>query len=290
MRKASLVLIFLVQLLFVQAQQIPFRLTKHNNIVVKAVLNEKDSLHLMFHTGESDVTLIKSIIPKLQTIKFSDSVEHVGSWGSEYNTSDYSLNNTVKMAEFFIDSCTLWSDMYSGYETEGKFGMNLFKDKFVWVNFDSNCLVVSKAIPVDLSDYNKLELDDQNGLLFIKATGVFGKNKLQHTFMIHSGYEGGLLFDDDFSGKNNLSRCVEVTDEKKFKDSFGNIISIKNAQLDKFIVGNFNMQHIPIGFFEGGIGNQNMSVFGGALFKQFNWVFDAQRKYVYIKSSVHFKN
>lgn len=38
---------------------IPFQLTAHNNLSIKAVVNKQDTVDLMFHTASSGVTLIK---------------------------------------------------------------------------------------------------------------------------------------------------------------------------------------------------------------------------------------
>lgn len=40
------------------AYKIPFVLTQYNNIIIPAMLNGTDTLHLMFHTAANDITLI----------------------------------------------------------------------------------------------------------------------------------------------------------------------------------------------------------------------------------------
>ena len=58
---------------------IPFRLTPYNNIIVKAVLNNQDSVKLMFHTAASDVSLIESVVQRLKSIKINGTVDSVKS-------------------------------------------------------------------------------------------------------------------------------------------------------------------------------------------------------------------
>jgi len=43
------------------------------------------------------------------------------------------------------------------------------------------------------------------------------------------------------------------------------------------------MKDIPVGFFEGSMGRQKMSVIGGEILKRFNLIIDSNRKYIYIK-------
>jgi len=42
-----------------KSDTIPFDFTSYNNIVIDALINEKDSLRLMFHTAANDVSLIE---------------------------------------------------------------------------------------------------------------------------------------------------------------------------------------------------------------------------------------
>ena len=44
---------------------IPFRLTSSNNISVQAVLNDKDTVKLMFHTAANSVTLTEDAVKNL---------------------------------------------------------------------------------------------------------------------------------------------------------------------------------------------------------------------------------
>lgn len=115
---------------------IPFRLTAYNNILVRAVVNGHDTVSLMLHTASSDVTVTEEASAKLQTIKFNGTVDSVKSWGGNANSSDFSQHNAVALAGMRWDSLTIWRDKNSGQETDGKFGLNLFENKIVELDFD----------------------------------------------------------------------------------------------------------------------------------------------------------
>jgi len=82
--------------------RIPFRLTDHNNLSVKATLNEKDTLELMFHTAASSLSIIKDAADKTPSILWSES-EDVESWGGR-SESRFSENNTLQIGTFNKDS------------------------------------------------------------------------------------------------------------------------------------------------------------------------------------------
>ena len=62
--------------------------------------------------------------------------------------------------------------------------------------------------------------------------------------MIHSGYGGSILYDDNFSAENSLGEQIKIIDEKELKDSYGNVLKTKKGILPKFTIGN----HLGIPF------------------------------------------
>jgi hypothetical protein len=270
-------------------QQIPFRLTTHNNIVIKAILNQKDTLNLMFHTGASDVTLIEEAIPKMKTIQFKGKVDSVGSWGGNNNSSDFSVKNSLKIADFDWQNITVWKDKYSGPTTDGKCGLDLFENKFLAFDFDKNLISISTKLPKNTKKYEQFALEFSRGLLFIKAICEIDTSRFGNKFMIHSGYAGDILLDDKFANDNKIGQRIKITGEKVLKDSFGNSVVTKKGILPMLKLGNMHLENVPVGFFEGTIGRQQMSIIGGDVLKRFNWIIDADRKYIYLKPNGLFK-
>ncbi len=281
---SSIIFTFSFSILLAQKPtKIPFRLTNYNNIVIKTVLNNQDSLDLMFHTGMGDVTVIEAAMPKLKSIKIDGKVDGVKSWGGSDNSSDYSVKNHVKIGDIEWQNMIVWKDKYSGQETDGKVGLNLFDKKVLAMDFDENQLIISTKLPRNLKKYEKFELNVKKEVLFIKAILQIENKTFEHEFMIHSGYAGDILLDDKFSNDNQIGQLVKIIGEKKLKDSYGNEIFTKKGVLPAFKFGKLQLENIPIGFFEGTIGRQQMSIIGGDVLKRFNWIIDAERKYVYLK-------
>lgn len=50
---------------------IPFEITSHNNMSIKAFLNHSDTLNLMFHTAASDLSLTTEATKSLESITWS---------------------------------------------------------------------------------------------------------------------------------------------------------------------------------------------------------------------------
>lgn len=262
---------------------IPFVLTDYNNLSVQVVLNEKDTVHLMFHTATNEVELTEDAVKKLKSIKFDGTVNDVKSWGGAENESRFSKGNSIQIGAMKWENVLLWEDKNSGQYTDGKFGLKLFKDKAVEIDFEKKVIVVYSELPDKAKKYDKLKIIHQNNSMFLEATSEINGAAYTNKFLIHSGYSGAVLFDDVFAVDNKLEEKLKITGEKELKDSFGHVLKTKKAMLSLFVIGNQKLTDVSVSFFSGTKLQQSMSVLGGDVLKRFNIIFDAKREYIYLK-------
>lgn len=270
--------------LLVQIDSIPFVLTEHNNIAVQATINKIDTVQLMLHTAANSVTIIKDVAQNLKSIN-SNGIDTVNSWGGD-NSSKFSTKNSLQIGNKKIEDITIWENENSGPKTDGKFGLNFFENQIIEINFDENILKVYQYLPeseILKRGFEKFELIKENGFLFINATSILAKKDIINKFLIHSGFGGTILFDDLTAEKYGFAAKLKIIKESQLKDSYGNILKTKKAILPEFLIANQQLKNIPIGFFEGSIGRQKMSVIGGDILKRFNIVFDIQNSNIYLK-------
>ncbi|MEO0337858.1 MAG: hypothetical protein AAF242_01460 [Bacteroidota bacterium] len=264
------------------SDSIPFKVTSHNNLVIKAILNQEDTLNLMFHTAASGVTLIEEASKRINTVKWQEG-DKVQSWGGAQDARVSPLN-TLQIGQFSWDSVTIWENAYSGPETDGKFGPHLFEGWIMELNFDLGLLVLHQELP-DMAAYEKVPLILENGFLFMKGVSTLEGQDFPNQFLIHSGYGGTLLYDDGFVEESQIGKRIPITDQKELKDSYGNVIKTLKGALPKLSLGALEFSDLPVGFFEGSIGRQKMSVLGGDLLKRMNLIFDVEKEALYLKPS-----
>ena len=298
MRNYQLVLVLLFvsasQTLFgqqintVNSYSIPFQLTNYNNLAVKAVLNRQDTVNLMFHTAANAVTLTEEALKTVKSLTFAGA-DSVKSWGGSGNTSRFSKSNLLQIGEQTWPNTPIWENLNSGPQTDGKFGIDLFEGKVLELDFDANRLTIHTNLPQAISQYEKLKLVFDNDMLFLEAYCKVGDQALKNRFLIHSGYSGAVLLDDQFVGEHKLVETLKVISEKELKDSFGNVIKTQKAILPALTIGNQTLTDVPVGFFKGALGRQKMSILGGDVLKRFNIIIDAKREYVYLKPSKQLK-
>lgn len=259
---------------------IPFVLTSHNNISIQAILNKKDTVALMFHTAAGSVSLIEEATKRLTSINWGEA-ESVKSWGGE-STSRGSGSNSLKIGTTEWENVTFWECKNSGPFTDGKFGANMFQEKIIELNFDKSQLILHKSLPNKIDNFEKLDLKYEGGRMFIEGLSLIGEQAFSNKYLIHSGYAGTLLYDDKFVASSKIGGQLETLDEKELKDSYGNTVKVKKAKLPTFKIGKEELINMPVGFFEGSIGRQNMSVLGGDIIKRFNIIIDADRTHIYL--------
>ncbi|HQR33601.1 MAG TPA: hypothetical protein PLK30_12765 [Blastocatellia bacterium] len=262
------------------AVTIPFTLTDHNNIVVSAILNDTDSLNLMLHTASSDLRLTEDAVRKSKTIKFT-ATDKVKSWGGEADSRS-SKGNRLQIGELKRDSIDIWEDKNSGYDTDGKFGLDFFQNRIVEIDFDQRRIALHDKLPGKVEMYERLKIESQNGLLLVVGNCLIEGKTYTNKFLVHSGYSGGALLDDAFAANAGVDGKIKITEESSLKDSFGNTIKVKKGILPVFMLGSSRLSNVPVGFFAGNIGAQKMSVIGGEILKQFNLIFDIANHDLYI--------
>ncbi|NEQ53882.1 MAG: hypothetical protein F6K11_27750, partial [Leptolyngbya sp. SIO3F4] len=187
-------------------QTIPFHLTEHNNIVIQAILNDKDSMRFMFHTANSSLTVMNNHAKSIVW----DNEEMVESWGGASNAR-YSSNNSLSIGESQWDSLAIWENKNSGPTTDGKFGPNLFENEVLEIDFDKNVINIHQSLPSKTNSYQKLSLKFENGFMFIEGFSKIGTNRFSNQFLIHSGFGGTILYDDETVKNHQLDKLLKVT-------------------------------------------------------------------------------
>lgn len=258
----------------IQAQEIiPFRITKHNNIIVKTLVNDKDSLDLMFQIAMEDASISPDRKRNADHIIFKDEI---------------SDGNTIKIGKKKYENIRFFDNELTGHEADGKIGTGIFKGKIFKIDYDNSRFVVYDKMP-DLKGYQSVPLLLKNEQLFIPANSIIEKQNVEAYFLLQSGYSGGILYSNEFADGKQLDKKLKVTGEKTLKNSSGQSVITKNGILPVLKVGNFVLKDVSAGFFVGELKIQKSSYFGADLLRRFNWIFDAERKKVYIKPSKYFK-
>jgi len=273
LNKTTFFILLFTSFSIVKAQEtIPFRITKHNNIIVKTLVNDKDSLDLMFQIAMEDASISPERTRKADHIIFKDEI---------------SDKNTIKIGLKKYENIRFFDNELTGHEADGKIGTGIFKGKAFKIDYDNNQFVMYDKMP-DLEGYQAIPLFSENGQFYIVADNVIADQQQEVYFLLQSGYSGGLIYSNEFADGKDLDKKLKITGEKVMKNSAGQSVTTKQGILPFLKIGDFVLKDVTAGFFVGDLKTQKRNYFGADLLKRFNWIFDADRKVVYIKPSKYF--
>ncbi|UTX48796.1 hypothetical protein [Chryseobacterium sp. MA9] len=255
-------------------QTIPFRITKHNNIIVKTLVNKKDSLDLMFQIAMKDY----SISPERKR-----KADHI-----VFNKDEVSDHNTVEIGKITQKNVRFFDNQLTGHEADGKIGTSIFEGKAFKIDYDNNQFVMYDKMP-DLKGYQPVNIIlDHDGFYLAADNIIDGDQQQEAYFVLQSGFSGTLLYSNEFAEAKNLDKKLKVTGEKTLKNSEGKTLTTKQAILPYFKLGNSVFKDVSVGYFSGELKTQNVSYLGADMLRRFIWIFDAERKMAYIKPSKYF--
>lgn len=270
-------------------KEIPFRLTKYNNILVPVVVNQKDTVQLMLHTGSDYITIIEDSYKMMKSISISDTLNNVTSWAG-YSDMKMSQNNVIKFGDEKFNKIPIFIDKQSGHESDGKIGLKFFEGKYLEINFDENKLYVYDKAPTKLKKYTKLNSRYSQETLYVKAFPFIDKKPIETEFMIHTGFSGALMISDDFAKEYKLLEKFEIIGESKLSDAAGNVILSKKSILPDFELANQTFKNVPMSFFDSTIKIQYKNIMGGDLIKRFNLILYPEKDILYVKKSKYYKD
>jgi len=265
-----------------EPQSIPFELTSHNNIAVRVLINERDQAMLMFHLAVDSVSLTQKASRRIGSVSF-DKNARLSSWGGQSAPVLYSSRNTLQIRGQTWKDVGITESRHSGPGTDGKFGPNLFGGRIVEIDFDRGRLVIHPSLPEHAANYERLDIETRSGSMFAKATVGIGGELVQNDFMIHTGFGGGVLFDDAFAARHRLVSTLKVVGGRELKDSMGNVLKTTKLQIPSLRLGSFSLAGLPAEVFPGAIQSQKMSVLGADVWKRFNMLIDTGAGHLYLK-------
>lgn len=270
-------------------KEIPFRLTKYNNILVPVIINKQDTIELMLHTGTDYINIIEDSYRKMKSIVVSDTINDVTSWAG-YSDMKMSKNNLIRIGGQEFNQIPIFIDKQSGHESDGKIGLKFFEDKYFEINFDHNKIYIYDEAPTKLKIYTKLSSRYSEQTLYIKAFPFIDNNPVETEFMIHTGFSGALIISDDFAKENRLLEKFTITGESKLSDAAGNVILSKKTVLPIFEVAKSTFKNVPMSFFDSTIKIQHKNIMGGDIIKRFNMILKPEKNILYVRKSKHFNS
>ncbi|HEY4325622.1 MAG TPA: hypothetical protein VGN20_16620 [Mucilaginibacter sp.] len=251
---------------------IPFFVNKFNTNFLPVVLNGTDSLLLNFDSGATEICITTDGLK-----------QKVKSQPKLYNTAyDIQIGNQTFKSK-------IYDIALAGNEVDGLLGWNLFDGMIVELDYDNNRMIVHSEMPKQVlhdAEYDKFKITFIKNKPFIESkisqSGTISKS----LFFFDLGYQRTVMLDNDV-----LTAARFPTDKMKvikkiiMHGTRGNEIPVITSNLERLIIGKFELKNVPAQVMTQGKPMPGVSVhyLGSDVLKRFNTVLDFQKNAIYLK-------
>ncbi|RYF77693.1 MAG: hypothetical protein EOO39_03330 [Cytophagaceae bacterium] len=258
---------------------IPFVLTKDNNLEVQSVLNQKDSVKLLFDSGAFGFYLLKTAIRK-----------YLNPSGKPITMSDIS-DNDFSIANLSWEQEQVHPLTTTGDCCEGMFGWDAFDGKVVEIDYDQNRMIVHTKRPKISKDYEKFAIEYMKEHFCIHIPVEADHKRYTGRFLFDLGYQRAIMLDQDMMQQKGLPvKKLPVIKESVIYNSRNEAIPLVTVAMEKLIFGKYILEQVPaqINSTTQPAGYAT-NFLGGEVLKRFNIILDFQNHVVYMKPNHLFK-
>lgn len=246
---------------------IPFTLTANSAIHVKALVNNKDTLHLHFDVGSFDFRFLRDVktrVGKVSSLQMGNRI-----WNNPDVTA---TGNTAR-------------------EMDGRFGWNLFEGKAVEIDYDKHLLLIHSRTPAAVKDYQKLKLDFIRSFVCAKGTFQLDKTDYEGMFLLDTGSDQAIILDSAWAGGRTPFSRLPVLRTSVLTDPRGVKYESRIVKTPRFTLGRSALPAVPAFILAGKnpVGFE-INYLGNDLLKRFNAILDFKNDYLYLKPNKLFNS
>jgi len=262
---------------------IPFELGDDNRIYIKGLINQSDTLNLVFDLGANITVINKTKMEaKNVNIKFDTLVLNGGGNGSSEESK--SFNNIVTIGRKNYSGKDVLGISYPESEKlDGLIGWDFFGNKIVEIDYESKELLISDNLPDYYVRYSKNKLKFINNLPYIKTIIYKEKKKIKIYSMLDTGYNSTLKVYYNTVIENKLLNEYPIMGESTSTGTDGTIAKSDYVLLPRIEIGGYEIYNMPADLVKTEVNSYIPALFGGNLIKRFHIILDFKNKDVYIK-------
>lgn len=246
---------------------IPFILTEFNNIKIKAILNNRDTLDLKFDSGTTGLLLTN------ETIKHKTHLSD--------NTN---ANNRLQIGNLSWTGLEVYPVELSGQGTDGRFGWDLFDGKIVEIDYDKSVFIVHTKMPKITNGYSKFNMEYIHTLFCIQAELQIKNKKYSNRFLFDNGYQRTIMLDTILMREQHYPTDLEVIKKVIMKNGQGKEIPVITVNNERLNLGKQTLFNIPVQLMTtANPAKIKIHILGSEILKRFNTILDFQNNLVYLK-------
>lgn len=244
---------------------IPFELTAFNNIKLKVILDQKDTLDLKFDSGTTDFLLTNDEIKSNPLLKDLD-------------------NHSFQLGNMKWEKQSIIPVELSGQGTVGRFGWNLFDGKIVEIDYDKNLFIIHSRLDKKLKQYEKFEMEYIQGLFYIQGALEIKNITYKNRFLFDNGYQRTIMLDEQLMKEQNFPKdSLTIIKKVIMRNGQGKEFPVLTVNNEKLNLGKFTLKNIPVQLLTtSNPARVKTHILGNEVLKRYNTILDFQKNIVYL--------
>ncbi len=279
----GLLLIYTLSNIAFGQEIIPFKLGEDNRIYIKGLINQSDTLNLVFDLG-ANITVINKTNMKAKNVSITFDTVVINAGGNGTSEESKSFNNTVRIGtKDYIAKDVLGISYPENAELDGLIGWNFFEDKIVEIDFESKELLISNKLPDYYVRYSKAKLKFIDSLPYVKTILNKGKKKVKIWSMLDTGYNSTLKVYYNTVIENKLLGKYQIIGESTSLGTDGTVAKSDYILIPRIEIGGYEIYNMPADLVKTKVNSNIPALFGGNLLKRFHIILNFKNKEVYLK-------
>ncbi|TAE33933.1 MAG: hypothetical protein EAZ91_01060 [Cytophagales bacterium] len=266
---------------------IPFTLSAHNAIHVRAILNERDTLSLHFDTGSFDFRLTHDAILKRTNLLANQPDALAGKAKPVFSKME--KVRLFRLGKLNFANPTVVPTLLTAHGMDGRFGWNLFEGKVVEIDYDKELLIIHSERPKHARTYQKTELDFLRSFPCMKGTLQVAGRQLTGWFSLDTGSDKALILDSVWVRKQGFPTDLPLIRETSLRNPRGEVFVTKTVRCPGFSMANLSLKDPPATLLVSrNPANFEINFLGNDILKRFNTILDFQNDLAYLKPNRHY--
>lgn len=278
-RYSSFILLISLQI-FAQKklEKIPFELTEFNNIRIQSIINQKDTIYIMFDSGATDFYLTKEAIKKY----FNPNNEKL-------TMKDIS-DNTFEIGNFKWEHQQVYPIETTAQKMDGMFGWNFFDGKILEIDYVKKVMIVHSKRPKIGKKFEKFAMEKMEEHFCINIETESENKKYKSRFLFDTGFQKAIMLDNDLLTKMDFpTDKLTILNTSVLHNSNNEEIPVKTVKIEKIIFGKYYLENIPaeLNTYNKPAGYET-NFLGSDILKRFHIFLDFNANEVYLKPNLYF--
>lgn len=254
---------------------IPFELSPENAILVKALINQTDTLLLHFDLGTLLFRITPETLKKLKDLRLARA-----------GNPNEKLIRSIQMGRQVWEMPEVRVGQIAAKDMDGRFGWQAFDNRILELDQEHRRLILHARLPQKAARFTKMDIRFVQSHFCAEARLRVRGKTYTGTFLFDTGSNLAMALDSAWLAHQQFPGDLPLVKKLSFLDGAGNRYETRVVSVPEVELGKDRIAHVPTSLLSGsGPLGFEVNYFGNAFLKRFNLMIDLQRDHLYIQKN-----